>query len=78
MAVITDDIIWSASIKALRRDFRVRIARLKLSVASLKNQTGLYADEHRAMISLYDDIATAIDVHDRQRATPGPKARKAE
>ena len=69
MPEIKDDIIWKASIAGLRATLNLhsRIGSAKDSLASLKNQTGLYAEEHRALIRLYEDIATAIDVHDRQR-----------
>ncbi len=69
MPTIKDDIIWNASIKGLRATLKLhsRIGSAKDSLASLKNQTGLYAEEHRALIRLYEDIAAAIDVHDRQR-----------
>ncbi len=69
MTAIKDDIMWNASIKGLRATLKLhsRIGSAKDSLASLKNQTGIYAEEHRALIRLYEDIANAIDVHDRQR-----------
>ena len=72
MAAIKDDIMWSASVKTLRATLglQARIGRARDSLASLKNQTSLYADEHRALIRLYEGIETTIDVHDRQRRNP--------
>ena len=65
-----DDIIWAASIKGMRKDFDGRWYRAKKNLDQLKNQGGIYADEHRAMIRLYEDILTAIDAHDWQRTNP--------
>ncbi len=70
MNVIKDDIIWKASIAGMRARYQERVSLTQKSLDSLKNQTGLYADEHRAMIRLYQDIATAIDVHDQRRCNP--------
>ncbi len=72
MEVFNPNIMWDASIKALRATLNLhgRIGRAKDSLASLNNQHSVFAEEHRALIRLYEDIATAIDVHDRQRRNP--------
>ena len=70
MVDVMDDIIWSASIKAMRDKFGLpgRISHVRASLKTLQNKTGLYADEHRAVIALYEELEAVIDAHDRNRA----------
>lgn len=46
MTVVTDDIIWNASVTAFRKDIEGRRDRAIQSLNGLKNQDGLFASEH--------------------------------
>lgn len=66
MSETRDDIIWSASIRALDAEICRRAVHVKKSLAALKNQDGLYADEHRRLIALFREILVVI----RKAAVP--------
>lgn len=71
------DIMWSASYKAFRADIAQRRGRVVGSLASLQNQTGLYAVEHRRLIAMYNSVLDVIDDHKFQ-ASDGEFARTKE
>jgi len=71
------DIIWNATYKAFYGDMLARRARVSKSLASLKNQTGLYADEHRRVLAMYDEVIQVVERH-RHSPTDGEIARNEE
>jgi hypothetical protein len=72
MAVVTDDIIWNASIKAFRQDIEGRRDRAITSLNGLQNKDGLYASEHRKLCRLYGDVLDVIEKHEKKSAPPPP------
>jgi hypothetical protein len=70
MSVVTDDIIWNASIKAFRQDIEGRRDRAITSLNGLQNKDGLYASEHRKLCRLYGDVLDVIEKHERRSGTP--------
>jgi hypothetical protein len=71
MTVVTDDIIWNASIKAFRQDIEGRRDRAIKSLNGLKNKDGLFASEHRKLCRLYGDVLDVIDKHEK-KSVPRP------
>lgn len=72
MTVVTDDIIWTASIKAFRQDIEGRRDRVIKSLNGLQNKDGLYASEHRELCRLYGDVLDVIEKHEKKSVPPPP------
>ena len=56
-----EDIVLSASIAEFKREVLRRYGNVKGSLAALKNQDGLYAQEHRRMAAMYEAVLQVID-----------------
>lgn len=55
--------VWEATIKAIRAENSKRIHEVERSLASLKNQTGEYANDHRRVIAVRREMAMVIERH---------------
>ncbi len=57
--------LFNASVRAFQKEICLpsRMFRVRHSLASLKNQSGDYANSHRALIIFYEDIAKVIADH---------------
>jgi hypothetical protein len=56
-------ITWGPSMRGYVADNKLRIGRCEASLASLKNQTGQFADDHRKLLAVYRDIETVLMKH---------------
>lgn len=54
-------IIFGPTIRERLREERNRKSRAEESLGMLKNQGSLYAEEHRRIIAVYDEIITIIE-----------------
>lgn len=66
MAVVTDDIIWKASIKGFRQEIEGRRDRVVKNLNALQNKEGLYASEHRKLCRLFGDVLDVIEKHEKK------------
>lgn len=66
MSEVRDDITWTATITAFRKDIEGRRNRVKRSLEALQNKDSLYASEHRRAIRLYADVLDVIDRHEKK------------
>lgn len=55
------DIIWNATIASRLADETGRRTRVAKSLSALQNQSGLYAEEHRRVIAMTDEIIAVIE-----------------
>ena len=55
--------VWEATVKSIRADNMRRLHDAEVSLVSLKNKEGWYADDHRKVIELRQEIATVIAKH---------------
>lgn len=56
-------IMWGPSMRGYLTDNKTRITRTEKSLASLKNQTGDFAREHRMLIALFEEIGAVLEKH---------------
>lgn len=56
-------ITWGPSMRGYLSDTNIRICRAESSLASLKNQDGQFAREHRMLIAVYRDIQGVLLKH---------------
>jgi hypothetical protein len=58
-----EGITWGPSMRGYLSDNKKRIDRAEKSLASLKNQTGQYAREHRMLLEFYHEFDSVIVKH---------------
>jgi hypothetical protein len=58
-----EGIMWGPSMRGYLADNKARIGRVEASLASLKNQTGQFARDHRMLIEFYREIDGVIARH---------------
>lgn len=69
-------ITWGPSMRGYLSDTKMRIGRAESSLASLRNQDGQFAREHRMLIDVYREIEAVllkhIDLADKQAEVTVP------
>lgn len=55
-----EGITWGPSMRGYLSDNKKRIGHAEASLASLKNQTGRFAREHRMLLEFYREIDSVI------------------
>lgn len=58
-----EGIMWGPSVRGYFVDNKQRIKRCESSLASLKNQDGQYANDHRLLLALYREIGAVLAKH---------------
>jgi hypothetical protein len=58
-----EGITWGPSMRGYLADNKTRIGRVEKSLASLKNQTGQFAHDHRMLIEVYREIGAVLIKH---------------
>ena len=58
-----DGITWGPSMRGYIAENKLRIGRCEASLASLKNQDGQFADDHRKLLAVYRDIEAVLMKH---------------
>lgn len=65
-------IMWGPSMRGYISDNKARIGHIERSLASLKNQDGQYARDHRMLLEVYREIdavlAKHVELADKQTA----------
>jgi hypothetical protein len=56
-------IMWGPSVRGYISDNKMRIGRCEASLASLKNQTGQFANEHRMLLKLFHEWDEVLKKH---------------
>lgn len=56
-------ITWGPSMRGYLSDNKMRIGRCESSLASLKNQDGQFAHEHRMLLAVFRDMEAVIVKH---------------
>jgi hypothetical protein len=57
--------MYDASIAGRIRDFHQGIARIEASLKTLQHQSSTYADDHRALITVYRDVLSVLTKAER-------------
>lgn len=55
--------VWEQSLKSIRGDNMRKLHEVEKSLVSLKNKDGWYAEDHRKVIALRQEIAEVINRH---------------
>lgn len=63
MSVATDNIILKQSMDAFHHSVAVRFRKVLKGLESLQKKDGLYAWEHRRLISMYREVLGVIEAH---------------
>jgi hypothetical protein len=58
-----EGIMWGPSMRGYLADNKARISGCEKSLASLKNQDGEFARDHRLLLALYREFGDVIDRH---------------
>lgn len=58
-----EDIMWGPSMRGYLTDNKARIRRCEKSLASLKNQDGEFARDHRMLLEVFRDIEALLLRH---------------
>ena len=58
-----EGITWGPSMRGYLAENKLRIGRAESSLASLKNQDGQFANDHRMLIAVYRDIEAVLMEH---------------
>lgn len=61
--MIYEGITWGPSVRGYLADNKTRIGRCEASLASLKNQDGQFARDHRMLLDLYREIEAVLTKH---------------
>lgn len=63
MTVITDNIMLAETMEAYRASVAAKLRNAQKSLELLSKKDGLYAWEHRRLISMYREIVNLVEAH---------------